>query len=1408
MLFLRPFALAGVLLSACSAGGDGASSDAWRAGPDGAPDDARTPDAGDAARPEGPPDGLPDARIGADAVVSRDANTDAARGDASTRIDVGTDGATFDGALPPADARAPLDGPPPPPPPPPLLTEVVAQNDHGLKDADGDRPDWIELYNPAPVPQSLAGWHLTDRADDPTAWTFPDITLGAHRYLIVFASKKDRRDPAGELHANFKLDADGEYLALTDPAGQVVQAFDPIPPLRPDTAYGLPAIATRTVLVDAATPARVAFTDRADVPADFAAADFDDAAFADATAAIGYDRSTVPASPLILTDSVGAFSGRQGANDWTYGYHDFNVAPDPALNFVPFPDNFWNGSGWDWVGGDPPFAEIFNLGGHPNGRLHAGGVLWASRRWTAGGPGRVRLRGVMGTYSLYGDGTLCHVLVDGVDVLTEHVHNERKRYDLTLDVDTGTVVDLAIDPGWDGLDDSDRTLFTARIELADPQADDRGKKLADSVTDWSPTGGQGAAGWTMGYWDVASDADGAYGTADFTPFPRDEGAYGPTDFWTGAAWDWPGGDPPWTMMDADYTQPNGPGAPGAQIGEQWPIRRWQSPVDGDLLVRWGLSKAQAGGGGVTGHVFHQGAEVDAVTLGGNDLVGTERFVALPGVHAGDMLDFAVDPLGADGRHDEGADLSRLSAEVWGLGVLTPYVGTDVSVAMGARTDALLRVPFTLPDGPPPERLSLSVRADDGFSVSLDGQEVARHNLPAVSDRSTAKDAEPVEIDLTDQLSQLHNGPNLLAIQAEQGPLDDGRFLLSPRLEARTVAMDVATPGHLLYPTPGADNLTPDFELPPQVEVQTRYPVVRGGDPMTVIARVEPGTAALDHVNLVSRVMFGPEETTEMFDLGDGTWQAFAFLTARPGELVRFRVEAVDVDGRPTRDPVFTDSADGEAWYGTVIDDVTIDTALPILHWFAGRPDEAASDQGTRGDLFYGGELYDNVRFTLHGQSSRGFPKHSYNVDFTSDHRFRIRPEFGRVKDANLLSNYADKSKLRNTLAWETFRDAGGDHHIAFPVHVRQNGQFYAVYDLLDDADDRYLARLGRNPEGALYKIYDAFEDIANAEKKTRKNEDKADLQAILDVMGQDPDTVRRYLFDQVNLAAMANFLAGLVIVSTTDCCHKNYYAFHDIGVTDQWWFMPWDLDLTFGRNWTGGYFDDTMYPQNGLYVGNNNRLLSPLLSQPEFQIMYLRRVRTLLDQLVQPPETPVADRHYESRIDALVTEIGADGDADLQAWPPWGVPQDFAEAVRALREDFLAQRRAYMYATAISEVGGPLPPAVPRDQMQVSIDAADPAPQNPLEAYVRLTNAGPLSVDVSGWRLSGAGIDRTLEAGTVILAGGALFVCANIPAFLNRAAEPHGGMALTIQGNFTGTLDPGGALPMLFDAAGEPASPP
>lgn len=123
----------------------------------------------------------------------------------------------------------------------PVITEFMADNDSVLMDEEGEYPDWIEIHNPGDTAVNLVGWHLTDKADSPTKWTFPGVTLEAGGYLVVFASGEDRTDPAGTLHTNFSLSAGGEYLGLIEPDGVTVASeFSPEYPAQvEDVSYGV-----------------------------------------------------------------------------------------------------------------------------------------------------------------------------------------------------------------------------------------------------------------------------------------------------------------------------------------------------------------------------------------------------------------------------------------------------------------------------------------------------------------------------------------------------------------------------------------------------------------------------------------------------------------------------------------------------------------------------------------------------------------------------------------------------------------------------------------------------------------------------------------------------------------------------------------------------------------------------------------------------------------------------------------------------------------------------------------------------------------------------------------------------------------------------------------------------------------
>ncbi|MEI7908681.1 MAG: CotH kinase family protein [Verrucomicrobiota bacterium] len=120
----------------------------------------------------------------------------------------------------------------------PVIGEFAAENSTGLEDENGDSSDWIEIYNGSASPANLAGWCLTDTAATPGMWAIPSVTVPAYGYLTVFASSKNRSNPAYPLHTNFSLSKTAGYLALIKPGGSAASEFT-YGPQAQDVSYGL-----------------------------------------------------------------------------------------------------------------------------------------------------------------------------------------------------------------------------------------------------------------------------------------------------------------------------------------------------------------------------------------------------------------------------------------------------------------------------------------------------------------------------------------------------------------------------------------------------------------------------------------------------------------------------------------------------------------------------------------------------------------------------------------------------------------------------------------------------------------------------------------------------------------------------------------------------------------------------------------------------------------------------------------------------------------------------------------------------------------------------------------------------------------------------------------------------------------
>ncbi|MCX6903937.1 MAG: lamin tail domain-containing protein, partial [Verrucomicrobia bacterium] len=161
------------------------------------------------------------------------------------------------------------------------------------------------------------------------------------------------------------------------------------------------------------------------------------------------------------------------------------------------------------------------------------------------------------------------------------------------------------------------------------------------------------------------------------------------------------------------------------------------------------------------------------------------------------------------------------------------IATDVGAGMRSNNASLyLRIPFVVTNAAEFDRLTLSVKYNDGFSAWLNGLPLASRYAPdtlswnsvATAYRDLSESLIAEEIDLTSRLSLLRVGTNLLAIQALNNADADANFLIKPQLTARILrGFDTNAPRYFPVPTPGAQNNNGSTVLGPVISEVANTP---------------------------------------------------------------------------------------------------------------------------------------------------------------------------------------------------------------------------------------------------------------------------------------------------------------------------------------------------------------------------------------------------------------------------------------------------------------------------------------------------------------------------------------------------------------------------------------------------------
>lgn len=256
------------------------------------------------------------------------------------------------------------------------VSEMLGNNQQSKKAEDGNYYDWVEIHNAGTSSLNLMGYGLSNNPKNPAKWVFPDISLDAGEYLVVYASGLNKADgqKKNDLHLNFNISAAGDSLFLFDPQGALIDKLS-ASAFQPDVSYGRSASDERAYYTET-TPGSANGNGYAGITAQprflTTPGIYDGAVSVELRAGDGEtihyttDCTTPTASsqaysgPLSLSENtvIRAVAIRDGyltgySNSGTFLFKGDNVNHTlPIVTLVTDPDNLWNSKTGIYATGD------------------------------------------------------------------------------------------------------------------------------------------------------------------------------------------------------------------------------------------------------------------------------------------------------------------------------------------------------------------------------------------------------------------------------------------------------------------------------------------------------------------------------------------------------------------------------------------------------------------------------------------------------------------------------------------------------------------------------------------------------------------------------------------------------------------------------------------------------------------------------------------------------------------------------------------------------------------------------------------------------------------------------------------------------------------------------------------------
>lgn len=412
---------------------------------------------------------------------------------------------------------------------------------------------------------------------------------------------------------------------------------------------------------------------------------------------------------------------------------------------------------------------------------------------------------------------------------------------------------------------------------------------------------------------------------------------------------------------------------------------------------------------------------------------------------------------------------------------------------------------------------------------------------------------------------------------------------------------------------------------------------------------------------------------------------------------------------------------------------------------------------------------------------------------------------------------------------------------SYPVRLNMNGEFFQMAFHSNRFSDELIEDYyGLDPLGYSYKSVGTMRGTTTGggtEKKTPDDGNEGDLSVLSafygtfadadkisesyagdDGMDSEIAAVTKTVVKKFDLPAWLNYLAAARITQECDDVWANLCAYYDVNGTDTWMPLGYDFNVSLGamylddRNYATYKYpiDQTManvdnFKSHPFYGGNRvrchrynsdsainngNRAFEAVWQSPKFRRLYLRRLRTVMDEQLKAPGTTKENTPFWSNyVVAYTNAIAADAVLDRAKWGYgngtviywWPKAMNLDEGIADLWDHYVVPRREHLFVThsvtntakaigygrdfnaGIPNAQSPLADLKAGFSVVNTTDETKTAIDDAEKIVIR--NANAEAVDMSGWRLTGR-FNMTLPAGTVVDANDTITIVVDRKAYI------------------------------------------